>query len=581
MKEAPTKKCHFHEEPLIVFCFDCDTLICHHCTAKLHRDHNFEFSKIASPETKRNLLEELPPLRKATVNLSNAIEAIHITKQEIEAQGNSLANSIQASFNELLQVVEKQRKKVLFETECTIQGKIDNLSGQEKNLSLVNAEVQSIIDYTEQCASHCSDNEVMSMHSELRTGILKKIEELSMSGQSMEPVEEADIGYEVKCADALQQLSQTSAKITRLGIDPTLCTVKGEGTKMAEVHQISVAVLTVKLTNNIKTARSAIVEGQLKSLYNGAVVRCDVNQLGRGEYHIQYTPIIRGRHELIVSVDGQQVSGSPFPVFVSIPPTQLGKPVEVWRDINKARYITMNSVGDIIVTGTDGVYKLEKEGRKHILVTCSASGLSRIRAVSTDDEDNIYCTDRDTNKVMKCNKTGSNVQVYKVRQVNGPGHYGVTVVRDEVFLSERGNSGTVMIYDRELNFVRHIKIMHMGSFHSVSTDNSSNLYATDITSSYIRVFNYDGVLLRSFSSDDRGVRRLNLPNSLCVSGLYVYVSNWRGHYVSVFSTTGEYLTSFGQYGFKEGYFNGPHGVCADRDGFIFVTDLANDRIQYF
>ena len=37
-----------------------------------------------------------------------------------------------------------------------------------------------------------------------------------------------------------------------------------------------------------------------------------------GEYRIPYTPTVRERHELTVSMDGQQVAGSPFPVFVSI-----------------------------------------------------------------------------------------------------------------------------------------------------------------------------------------------------------------------------------------------------------------------
>ena len=32
VKESPTKKCDIHEEPLNVYCFNCDMPICHHCT---------------------------------------------------------------------------------------------------------------------------------------------------------------------------------------------------------------------------------------------------------------------------------------------------------------------------------------------------------------------------------------------------------------------------------------------------------------------------------------------------------------------------------------------------------------------
>ena len=88
----------------------------------------------------------------------------------------------------------------------------------------------------------------------------------------------------------------------------------------------------------------------LKSLYNNSITECKVGQTGAGQYSIQCTPTVHGRHELTVSVDGQQVAGSPFPVFVSIPPTQLGKPVKVWKNINRPTGITVNSVGEIVVT---------------------------------------------------------------------------------------------------------------------------------------------------------------------------------------------------------------------------------------
>ena len=82
----------------------------------------------------------------------------------------------------------------------------------------------------------------------------------------------------------------------------------------------------------------------LRSLYNNVITECKVGQTGAGQYSIQCTPTVRGRHELTVSMDEQQVAGSPFPVFVSIPPTQLGKPVKVWTNLTGPTGITVNSV---------------------------------------------------------------------------------------------------------------------------------------------------------------------------------------------------------------------------------------------
>ena len=512
VKEPPTKKCHIHEEP--------------------HRNHR----NITAPNTKTNLLEKLGPLKEVAANLSSAIENIQTTKHEVQAKEDLVTSAIHTSFDELHQILDEEENKLFLKALRKMQ-----------------------------------DNEVMSMHSGIRSSMQGEEDEHSKSGK-IELAEEADMGVEVRCAEALQQLCQTNANITQLALDPAQCTVRGEGVEIAEVHQTAEVTLTTKLINS-KTE----VVGQLKSLYDGSVVKCDMDQSGPGEYHIQYTPTVRGHHELTVSVDGQQVAGSPFPVFVSIPPTQLGKPVKVWDDINVASGITTNSVGDVIVTEHDGdIVKLESKGKTSVLVKHSDSN-----CVSTDDEDNIYCTDYYSNKVMKCNKNGGNVQVHEVKQVKGPGHYGVAVVGDEVMLCELDNEGTIMMYDRELKYVRRVQHSGLGRFKGVSADNHGNLYVTDYTNNCIQVFSNDGVFLRSFGHDSNGVKRLDRPYYVCVSGHYVYVTNSDGHYVSVFTTAGDYVTSFGQRGSGEGEFKYPRGVCTDKDGFVYVAEYNNNRVQCF
>ena len=312
------------------------------------------------------------------------------------------------------------------------------------------------------------------------------------------------------------------------------------------------------------------------------VVKCDVDQSGPGEYRIQYTPTVRGRHELTVSVDGQQVAGSPFPVCVSIPPTQLGKPVKVWDGIYYATGITTNSVGDVIVTKYEGdIVKLESKGKTSVLVKHSKSELTRLESVSSSDDDIIYCTDYMTNKVMKCSKNGGNVQVHEVKQVKGPGHWGVAVVGDEVMLCERDNKGTIMVYDRELEYVRRVERSGLGEFKGVSADNHGNLYVTDYTNNCIHIFSNDGVFLRSFGHDSNGVKRLDGPYYVCVSGHYVYVTNYCVHYELMFTAAGEYVTTFGQQGSGEGDFDLPCGVCTDKDGFVYVADYSDNRVQCF
>ena len=139
----------------------------------------------------------------------------------------------------------------------------------------------------------------------------------------------------------------------------------------------------------------------------------------------------------------------------------------------------------------------------------------------------------------------------------------------------------LMVYDRQLQYVRQIAGRGMGTFYDLSPDSHGNLYVTDHDNSVIRVFSINGDLLRSFGCDENGVKKLSKPRGVCVAGQYVYVTDVDLHNVSVFSTEGAYVTSFGHRGSEEGRFRSPCGLCVDRDGFVYVADHGNNRVQVF
>ncbi len=581
--EPATKKCSIHEEPLLIYCFDCNSLICRDCTVKNHKEHNFEFCKVASPKTRKSLLEEITPFKSVAAELSSDIDNIRTIKEEVDAQGKSLIQAIETSFEELQGILEERKKELLQETGSKIEKKVEKLSMQEKKLSFANGEAQSIIDYTERFVGHCSDNEVMSLHADIKRQIRRKIEGLSMSGTDLQPQEEADMAVEVKCKDALQELLQTMAKVTQIALDPPQCTVREGRAKTVEICQTAEVYLTARLSNSNIARCHTVVASELRSLYDGSVIKCKVDQSGPGEYRIQYTPTVRGRHELSVSVKGQQVAGSPFPVFVSISPTQLGKPVNMWSNVKRPRGITSTSDNNILVAERKGgIVKLDKNGGKAILVKYLQSNLNELEAITTDKKGNIYCTDFQSNKIMKCNKNGTNVQVYTVRQVAGPGHWGVAVVGDEVMLCERSNTGTIMIYNKELKYTRCIHYnAARGAFKGLSADICGNIYVTDYINNNIHVYSNNGIFLRSFCSPTEGIKALSGPLRVCVSGQYAYVVNTGGRYVSVFTTAGDYVTVLGWRGQDEGEFNYPWDMCVDKDGFVYVTEYWFNNVQCF
>jgi DNA-binding beta-propeller fold protein YncE len=61
----------------------------------------------------------------------------------------------------------------------------------------------------------------------------------------------------------------------------------------------------------------------------------------------------------------------------------------------------------------------------------------------------------------------------------------------------------------------------------------------------------------------------------------VYVGDPQGYRVLVFDSQGEYLMSFGQYGFDMASFALPLGMAFDEAGDLYVVDGDNSRVLEF
>ena len=370
-------------------------------------------------------------------------------------------------------------------------------------------------------------------------------------------MEQVGVGVEVRCAEALEQLCQTRAKIVTL-------TIKNLASN-AEINKISEFSMSI-------TPRKQ-VDCHLNSLYNGSLTKCNVKEIGAREYCIQYIPTVRGRHELSISVDGQPVAGSPFPVLVCSPPTLLDKPVKVWDCLKEPCGIIINSVGEIIVTECIGdVVVMDKDGTRLRSIKSSDHHFKQLQGVAVDIEDNIYFTD-DSDRIFKSNKNCSEVEVHRIQQVKGPGHLDVAVVGDEVMVTECENEGVIMVYDRELKYVRQIVGVNNDTLYGLCPDSHQNVYSCGYEDSSIQVYSKDGKHWLSFGCDENDVKRLKNPYGVCVANPYVYVTDIDVCKIVVFTTEGDYVTSFGDYRNL--------GVCVDQDGFVYVTDFNKSKIYIY
>ena len=100
-----------------------------------------------------------------------------------------------------------------------------------------------------------------------------------------------------------------------LQVDPTKCTAEGPGVNTAEVGKAAQFTVHTVYQNGQLCKEKQTVEAELKSSVNDSVVRAKVVPKLGGVYEVTYTPEVRGRHMMIVKVNGTQIAGSPFQVF--------------------------------------------------------------------------------------------------------------------------------------------------------------------------------------------------------------------------------------------------------------------------
>ena len=142
------------------------------------------------------------------------------------------------------------------------------------------------------------------------------------------------------------------------------------------------------------------------------------------------------------------------------------------------------------------------------------------------------------------------------------------------------------MFDLDLNFVQSIgsRGKGRGEFeepYDVKFDASGNMYVVEwsLGNKRVQVLDRSGHFIRVFGEEGKG--KLRGPTALHIVDKYVYVSDFNGHCIVVYETSGQFVTSFGGPGHKEGEFNGPCCITSCVDGFIHICDQNKKRVQIF
>ena len=570
LKEAQPPMCKDHDEQLKIYCFDCNHLICRDCVISDHAGHKFEFVKKSAPRYKKILKKNLAPLAKIQTNLSAATREVEKVEREVSVQHKAVKGTIEQSFKQLHEILHKREKQLLDRASGLKQQKLDNLGAQKKGFALATSEIQGLVEFVERSVENATDEEFMS----LQQHIQEQIQEQCAKHEHVNliPAEVANVGVRVACAEGISDLCQKNAEVILLP-DPTKCIAEGPGTKVAEVSKSAQFTVRTVYQNGQLCREQQVVEAELKSVVNDSVIHAKVTSKGRGVYEVTYTPEVRGRHTLIVKVNGTQIAGSPFQVFVKIHPIQLGESVRVVKGMVGPWGMALNSKQQLVVAERGGkkVTVFDKEGMKVQTITCEE--FSYPSGIAVDKDDNIYVSDMVKCSLLKFSKEGKLMKVVG-REGTQPEEFKdpsmIKIINDELYVCDRENY-RVQILNTRLEYINSFGCYGDGDGqfnepNDIAQDRAENLYVTDSNNSRVQVFDCKGQFLFAFSEKGAASEQLNRPRGVCVSyDQLLYVCDRWNNCVSVFKTSGEFVTSFGQ-------FSIPAAIVIDDDGFVYVSN---------
>ncbi len=159
--------------------------------------------------------------------------------------------------------------------------------------------------------------------------------------------------------------------------------------------------------------------------------------------------------------------------------------------------------------------------------------------------------------------------------------------QDRVYLFNRGDH-PIVVLDQTGAFLTSWGHGVFTNAHGAHIGLDGFIYLTDNGDHTVRKFSLDGKLQRQIGEPAKpSIFMSNEPFCRCTHTALspsgdIYVSDGYGNAcVHKFAPDGKHLFNWGKPGTGPGEFNLPHNICCDADGWVYVADRENHRVQVF
>ena len=582
------------KEELKLFCKECETAVCQTCVMLDHKVHKLTLIEEEAAnqrleiktviETQRhNLNEKLNVVTKLDEDYAKVIQQNETLKGDVQRFADGLIKTIKAKMQNVIDAMENQTKKSL-ERLTAKRGEIQ----QQINV------IKSSLEEADKLLKRSSTTEVVQLKKTLQT-IFQRVDETEPFVHDPSSLKEFVFVENQKMIDVvngeeigfLKERYRTKAKESL---------ADGEGLKEGTVARKAQFNL---ITRNAERKQGKDEKDRVTVEFKDeqgrecvTEVRIDDNK--DGIYNISYFPRVQGTIKLLIKVNGEHISCSPFTVILK--PFQV-KPVLCFGKQGSGEGMLNYPMG-VAVTAKDEI--LVADNRNHRVQVFDSNGtflrsfghkgenageFKNPTGIAINKDRNILVSENGNHRVQILSWKGRHLGSFGGKgsldsQLLNP--WGLSLdSTGNVIVADTGNK-LIKIFTPDGRFV--MKIGGQGSFsfpiHCVQC--GEYFIVSDSNEHCIKVFNREGHFQYKFGKVGEGNGEFNFPRFLSVTQLkHLLVCGCFNHRIQVFELDGKFVGKFGTNGSKLGEFNQPFSVAILSNDQIVVSDHNNNRIQIF
>ena len=583
----PTRKvlyCPIHQKnELDYYCKTCDKIVCLYCTVKDHVGHSHDIVEKTASEHRNVLMKIITPVEEMSKNLSKAEANIISTQEKIKEQASEIDQEIDKCYVEQLQELNKHHKQLKKQLQDAVSEKEKALKEQLNDVTSLQDELTGIKEL-HGGLEKTPDYKVFSTKKQDVETRMQKVSEQYKS-LNTQPVEYDN--FEFVPAKSYSFLlgnlftfanPHTSEVINLPGI--AYCGHKVEFKMVAKDS---------KGKNCTKGGSQVFV--QLKS-FTGGVSAGEVRDNNDGSYMASFVAEQVGEAKLLVSINGEQIKGSPYSIVVGRNYQSIDKPNKIVNDngsMGKPWGVAFGRNGLWAVADFSNDCVCIFDDKDQLVRKFGSNGsnngqFSSPQGVAFDSHNYLYVVDSDNHRVQKFDTNGNYLQKFGSRGASGGQLYcpdGITVHKDKVYIADYYNK-RVSVFQTNGQFYNTIGSDVLGKLEDVAVSADKYLVVTGYEPHCIYTFTLDGNYIGKFGTKGSGRCEFNhLHGIIGDSYGFIIVTDTDNHCVSIFDKHHHCIHCFGSKGSANGQFNIPRGIALSPNGNIYVSDCSNKRIQIF